>query len=138
MFEYEKSIADKLAAANIDNLNVAVTADISEEKMRTLMKPTAIVALGEESEVQTKPQAVLTEVTMFVYLVIRGAVPTRTNADKFYRDAIFQALHGELIEGMTTELAWRSTVSDYEDNARTYLMTFVGNYVKRKERPFQP
>lgn len=132
MFEYEKTIAARLEAAAIPGLQVKTTADVSEAKFKTLMKPTAIVALGDEVQLQGNARAVATEVSVLVYVVLRGPVPERTDADAFFREEVFQALHGEVLSGLNSELEWRSTVADYEDNARTYLLTFAAKHTKRK------
>lgn len=132
MFEYEKTIAARLEAAAIPGLQVKTTADVSEAKFRTLLKPTAIVALGDEVHTAGNARAVATEVSVLVYLVLRGAVPDRSDADQFFREEVFQALHGEQLDGLNSELEWRSTVADYEDNARTYLLTFAAKHTKRK------
>lgn len=132
MFEYEKSVAAKLEAAAIPGLQVKTTADVSEAKFRTLMKPTAIVALGDEVMTAGNSRAVASEVSVLVYVVIRGAVPERDDADLFFREEVFQCLHGEALPGLNSELEWKSTVADYEDNARTYLLTFAAKHTKRK------
>lgn len=132
MFEYEKSVAAKLEAAAIPGLQVKTTADVSEAKFRTLMKPTAIVALGDEVMTAGNSRAVASEVSVLVYVVIRGAVPERDDADQFFREEVFQCLHGEALPGLNSELEWKSTVADYEDNARTYLLTFAAKHTKRK------
>lgn len=132
MFEYEKTVAAALEAAAIPGLQVKVSADVSEAKFKTLMKPTAIVALGDETHTAGNARAVASEVTVLVYLVLRGATPERTDADQFYREEVFQSLHGEQLDGLNSELEWRSTVADYEDNARTYLMSFSAKHTRRK------
>lgn len=134
-FEYEKTIAEVLSDAAIPGLQVKVSADVSEAKMRTLAKPTAIIALGDESATGGNYRAVSAEVSILVHLVLRGATPERTSEDQFFREEIFQALHGVQLPGLTSELAWRSTVADYEDNARMYLMAFTANRTKHKRPP---
>lgn len=132
MFEYEKTVAARLEAAAIPGLQVKVSADVSEAKFKTLMKPTAIVALGDETRTGGNARAVAAEASILVYLVLRGAIPERTDADAFYREEVFQALHGEDLDGLHSELEWQGTVADYEDNARTYLMTFAARHSLRK------
>lgn len=132
MFDYENTIVAALNAAAIPGLQVETTADVSDAKFKALTKPTAIVALGEEALVQANRDAANAEVFILVYLVLRGATRDRTEADTFFREEVFQALHGAQLEGLHSPLEWRSTVSDYVDNARTYLLTFAAKHNKRK------
>lgn len=131
-FEYESAVANHLRTAAIPGLDVLVTADVSEAKFKTLHRPTAIVALGDETAGNGNYRAVVSECTVLVYLVLRGALPERTGADQFFREELFQALHGEQLPGLNGELSWKSTVPDYEGNARTYLLTFAAPLTKRK------
>lgn len=132
MFEYEKTIAERLEAAGIPGLEVKVSADVPDAKFKVLMKPTAVVHLGDETTLQSNARAVASEVYMHVYLVLRGAMAVPTQEDRFYREEIFQALHGETLPGLNSELQWVSTVADYEENIRTYLLTFAAKHTKRK------
>jgi hypothetical protein len=131
-FHYEQSVAELLESAAIPGLLVKTSALVTEAKFKTISKPTAIVALGDEAALAGNYRAVSAEVAVLVYLVLRGAAPERSDEDIFFREEIFQALHGVLLEGLNTELEWRSTMSDYEDNARTYLMTFAARLTKHK------
>ena len=132
MFEYEKTVLSALQAANIEGLQLRTSADVSEAQFSAIQKPTAIVALGDELAVKGNDRAVLTETQIFVYIVLRGATPSRNDADSFYREEVFQALHGATLDGLTGPLEWRSTVADYKDNFRTYLLAFSAQHARRK------
>lgn len=132
-FQHETTVAEFLTSANIPGLTVKTTADVNDAKFKVISKPTAIVALGDENtSTQNNWRAVIAETVILVYLVLRGAIPERSDADAFFREEIFQTLHGVLLPGMQSELEWRSTAADYQDNARTYLLTFVAKTIKRK------
>lgn len=134
-FEYEKTIAAILTAAAIPGLRVDVSADMTAARYNVLSKPTAIVCLGEEAATGGNARAVAAELTLIVTLVLRGAASARTAEDVFFREEIFQALHGVAVPGLTSELAWVSTASEYEDNARMYQLAFLAKMTKHKRAP---
>lgn len=131
MFEYEKTVLSALEAAAIDGLQLRTSADVSDAQFKAIQKPTAVVALGDEVAVKGNDRAVLTETQILVYIVLRGATPARNDSDQFYREEVFQALHGSQLPGLSSPLEWRSTVADYEGGARTYLLTFAAQHARR-------
>lgn len=131
MFEYEKTLLSALEAAQIDGLQLRTSADVSDAQFKAIQRPTAVVALGDELAVKGNDRAVLTETQLLVYIVLPGATAARKDEDQFYREEVFQALHGAHLPGTTGPLEWRSTVADYERNTRTYLLTFSAQHARR-------
>lgn len=133
-FNYESTVAQALATA-VPGLVVETTAQLANAKFRTLTKPTAVVAVGDENAIKSNHSAILSKVDILVWLGLRGAVAERGADDVTYRQAIRAALHGLQLEGLSGPLEWVSTSSDYEDNVRTYLLTFHAQVITRNPIP---
>ena len=131
-FEYEKTVINHLKAAAIDGLLINESIDVETAWKRAGAKPVAFVSMGDEVASQAKDRAVLTELDIHVAIVMRGAVPEREGADAFFKEEVFQALHGEQLPGLQGALEWQGTLPSFEDGARIYQLTFQAKHVKRK------
>lgn len=136
-FLYETSLAKALEAAAIPGLLVKINADVTGAKMSTIVRPTAIVSLFDEKTKDGNRDAVLVEVTMEVALVLRGATAKADERDLFFREEVFQALHGAELPGLASELLYQDTKAGFEDGCRMYSLTFTGLLRKQLRTPAQ-
>lgn len=128
-FSLEDALVARLSA--IPGLQVKTTADASEATMRAVTRPTAVVAFSGDEVTDSNPFALQVEQKWAVFLVCRGAVKERSEADGRLLLQIVQALHGWDPGGELEPLAFRGVESDYIDNARQYLALFVTRGVVR-------
>lgn len=128
-FALEQHIIDRLSA--IDGLAVKTTADVSETTLKTITKPTAVVAYVSDEVTSDAGVALQLEQNWNVFLVCRGATRDRGAADGELLLKIVAALHNWSPSGDYSELKLQGVESDYLDNARQYLAAFKTRTVLR-------
>ena len=122
-FAAESAIVERLST--VEGLLVKTTAGVSALQVKALgAKPTAIVAFGGDDVPESHPEAIRSTQRWDVYLMLRGALPERTNSDGELLQAIVERLHGWEPTADHDALKLIGITPDYEDNLRQYCVSF--------------
>lgn len=122
-FALEQHIVDRLST--VDGLVVKTTADVSETTIKTINKPTAVVAYVSDEVTSDAGVALQLQQHWNVFLLCRGASKERGAADGELLMKIVAALHSWSPNDDYSELKLTGVESDYLDSVRQYLAAFT-------------